>query len=158
MLDMKKKSEYPIYCRKYKSLDNAEEIILDVNQLAEGYEYFAIGGMSVSPDNQWLAYGADTLSRRFYKIYFKHLPTGKVLEQTISDATGGIAWANDNETVFYTRKNKVTLLVKKFIDIRRVQIVKKMNLFMKKKMRPTTMEFIDLSPVLISLYITVARL
>ena len=107
------KSEYPIYCRKYKSIDNAEEIILDVNQLAEGYEYFAIGGMSVSPDNQWLAYGADTLSRRFYKVYFKHLPTGKVLEQTIPDATGGIAWANDNETVFYTRKNKVTLLGEK---------------------------------------------
>ena len=53
------------------SLDNKEEILLDVNMLAKGYEYFAIGGMSVSPDNQWLAYGADTLSRRFYKIYFK---------------------------------------------------------------------------------------
>ena len=107
------KSEYPIYCRKYKSIDNVEEIILDVNQLAEGHEYFAIGGMSVSPDNKWLAYGADTLSRRFYKVYFKHLPTGKVLDQTITNTTGGLAWANDNETVFYTRKNEVTLLGEK---------------------------------------------
>ena len=107
------KSEYPIYCRKYKSIDNVEEIILDVNQLAEGYDYFAIGGMSVSPDNKWLAYGADTLSRRFYKVYFKHLPTGKVLDQTITNTTGGLAWANDNETVFYTRKNEVTLLGEK---------------------------------------------
>ena len=104
------KKEYPIYCRKYKDLENEEEIILDVNLLAEGYDYFAIGGMSVSPDNQWLSYGADTLSRRFYKIYFKHLASGKVLDHTISNTTGGLAWANDNKTVFYTSKNKVTLL------------------------------------------------
>ena len=63
-----KKKEYPIYCRKYKSLDNDEEIILDVNKLAEGYEYFAVGGMAVSPNNKWLSYGVDTLSRRFYNI------------------------------------------------------------------------------------------
>ena len=108
-----KKKEYPIYCRKHKDLDNNEEIILDVNILAEGYDYFAIGGMSVSPDNQWLSYGVDTLSRRFYKIYFKHLISGKVLEQTIPNTTGGVAWANDNKTVFYTSKNKVTLLGEK---------------------------------------------
>ena len=108
-----KKKEYPIHCRKHKDLDNNEEIILDVNILAEGYDYFAIGGMSVSPDNQWLSYGVDTLSRRFYKIYFKHLVSGKVLEQTIPNTTGGVAWANDNKTVFYTSKNKVTLLGEK---------------------------------------------
>ena len=108
-----KKKEYPIHCRKHKDLDNNEEIILDVNILAEGYDYFAIGGMSVSPDNQWLSYGVDTLSRRFYKIYFKHLISGKVLEQTIPNTTGGVAWANDNKTVFYTSKNKVTLLGEK---------------------------------------------
>ena len=68
-----KKKEYPIYCRRYQKLDNNEEIILDVNILADGYDYFAIGGMSVSPDNQWLAYGVDTLSRRFYKVFFKNL-------------------------------------------------------------------------------------
>ena len=61
--------EYPIYCRKYKSLENDEEIILNVNILAEGYDYFSIGGMSISPDNKWLSYGVDTLSRRYYKIY-----------------------------------------------------------------------------------------
>ena len=107
------KKEYPIHCRKYKDLENEEEIILDVNLLAEGYDYFAIGGMSVSPDNQWLSYGADTLSRRFYKIYFKHLVSGKILDHTIPNTTGGVAWANDNKTVFYTSKNKVTLLGEK---------------------------------------------
>ena len=108
-----KNSEYPIYCRKSKSLDNDEEIILDVNILAEGYDYFAVAGISVSPDNEWLAYGVDTLSRRFYNVFFKNLVTGEVLEQTISNTTGAVAWANDNKTVFYTSKNKVTLLGEK---------------------------------------------
>lgn len=105
--------EYPIYCRKYKSLKNDEEIILDVNILAEGHDYFAIGGMSISPNNQWLSYGVDTLSRRYYNIYFKNLVSGNVLEQTIPNTSGGAAWANDNSTVFYTSKNKVTLLGEK---------------------------------------------
>ena len=105
--------EYPIYCRKYKSLENDEEIILDVNILAEGHDYFAIGGMSISPNNQWLSYGVDTLSRRYYNIYFKNLVSGNVLEQTIPNTSGGAAWANDNSTVFYTSKNKVTLLGEK---------------------------------------------
>ena len=105
--------EYPIYCRKYNSLDNDEEIILDVNILAEGHDYFAIGGMSISPNNQWLSYGVDTLSRRYYKIYFKNLVSGHVLEQTIPNTSGSAAWANDNRTVFYTSKNKVTLLGEK---------------------------------------------
>ena len=108
-----KKKEYPIYCRKHISLNNDEEIILDVNILAEGYEYFAIGGMSVSPNNKWISYGVDTLSRRFYNIYFKNLVTGEVIEQTIPNTTGGVAWANDNKTVFYTSKNKITLLGEK---------------------------------------------
>ncbi|MBC8346268.1 MAG: S9 family peptidase [Candidatus Marinimicrobia bacterium] len=108
-----KGKEYVIHCRKKESLDAAEEVILDENKLAEGFDYFAIGGMAVSPDNQWLAFGVDTLSRRFYEIHFKDLKTGKVLKQTIENTTGGVAWANDNETVFYTSKNKITLLSEK---------------------------------------------
>jgi len=104
------KKEYAIYCRKKASLNSDEEIILDVNTLADGYDYFAIGGMTVSPDNNWLAFGADTLSRRFYEIHFKNLSTGKTLENTIPNTTGSVAWANDNKTVFYTSKNTETLL------------------------------------------------
>ena len=107
------KKEYAIYCRKKGSLDAEEEVILDGNELAEGYDYFAVGGMSVSPDNNWLAYGIDTLSRRFYTIYFKNLSTGNILEQVVPNTTGNIAWANDNKTVFYTLKNKITLLSEK---------------------------------------------
>ena len=108
-----KGKEYAIYCRKAGSLDNKEEVILDVNTLAEGYDYFAVSGLTVSPNNQWLSYGVDTLSRRFYTIQFKDLLTGEVLDQTIPNTTGSVAWANDNSTVFYTSKNVVTLLSEK---------------------------------------------
>ena len=108
-----KGKEYAIRCRKKGSLDSPEEIILDVNKLAEGYDYFAVSGMNVSPDNEWLAFGVDTLSRRFYEVHFKNLKSGDILKQTIPNTTGGVAWASDNQTVFYTSKNKVTLLSEK---------------------------------------------
>jgi len=108
-----KDKEYAIYCRKKSSLDAVEEIILDGNTLAKGYDYFAVGSRTISPDNNWLAYGIDTLSRRFYTVYFKNLNTGEVLNQSIPNTTGSVAWANDNQTIFYTSKNKITLLSEK---------------------------------------------
>ena len=107
------KKEYAIYCRKKGSLDAEEEVMLDGNELAEGYDYFAVGERFVSPDNNWLAYGIDTLSRRFYTIYFKNLRTGEILDSSIPNTEGDMAWANDNKTVFYTSKNKITLLSEK---------------------------------------------
>ncbi len=97
--------EYPFHCRKKETLDAKEEIMLDVSKMAEGFEYYNISGRSVSPDNKWLAFGVDTLSRRIYTIYFKNLETGEIIEKTIPNTTGGCTWANDNETVFYTVKD-----------------------------------------------------
>jgi oligopeptidase B len=108
-----KGKEYAIHCRKKGSLDSVEEILLDENVLSKGHDYFAVGGMDISPDNQWMSYGVDLVSRRIYTIYFKNLRTGDILEQTIPNATGNVAWANDNKTVFYTSKNDVTLLSEK---------------------------------------------
>lgn len=96
--------EYPIHSRKKDNLEAAEEIMLNVNELAAGFEYFAIGGRSVSPDNKVLAYGEDTVSRRQYTVRFKDLLTGKNLDDIIPNTTGGVVWANDNKTVFYTKK------------------------------------------------------
>ena len=105
--------EYRIHCRKQGSLDAEEEIILDENTLAEGYDYFSIGGMSISPDNKWLAFGVDTLGRRVYEVRFKNLKTGDILATSIENSTGSVAWANDSQTVFYTSKNETTLLGEK---------------------------------------------
>ncbi len=101
--------EYPIYCRKKDSMQADEEIMLDVNKMAEGYDYYQVVGLEVSPDNTWLAFGVDTVSRRKYTIYFKNLKTGEILDENIPLTTGGSAWANDNKTIFYSVKDPQTL-------------------------------------------------
>ncbi|MTI25947.1 S9 family peptidase [Fulvivirga kasyanovii] len=101
--------EYPIYCRKKESLDNEEEVMLNVNVMAEGHEYYHVTGLNVSLDNNLLAYGVDTVSRRQYTIYVKNLSTGQLLEMSIDNTTGGSTWANDNKTLFYTKKDPNTL-------------------------------------------------
>lgn len=101
--------EYPVYVRKKGNLTAPEEILIDVNKLAEGHKYCAIGGLSVSPDNKILAYSVDTVSRRKYTVYFKNLETGLLLTDIIPVVAGGVTWANDNKTVFYTHKNDITL-------------------------------------------------
>lgn len=105
--------EYPIYCRKKETLEASEEIMLNINVMAEGYEYYSLGGLSISPDNKILAYSVDTLSRRIYTLNFKNLETGEIMDDAIPNIQGEAAWANDNKTVFYTSKNEVTLLSEK---------------------------------------------
>ncbi len=101
--------EYPVYSRKKESLEAEEEIMFDVNQLAEGHEYFRLAGVSVSPDNTLAAFGTDTVSRRQYFIQVKNLVTGEVYADRIENTTGGSVWAKDNKTLFYTKKDPVTL-------------------------------------------------
>jgi oligopeptidase B len=101
--------EYPIFCRKKESLEAAEEILADVNELARGHEYFQVGGLSVSPDNRYMAIGIDTVSRRKYTIYIKDLETGTMLDDEIKLTTGGAAWASDSRNLFYTQKDDETL-------------------------------------------------
>ena len=101
--------EYDINCRKKGSLEAKEEIYLDENELAKGTDYFSAVGFRVSPNNKILAIGVDVISRREYDIKFKDLETGEFLEDIIPKTTGGTVWANDNKTVFYTKKDEVTL-------------------------------------------------
>ncbi len=107
--------EYFLYCRKKGSLDAAEEVMLNVNKMADGYEFYQLGGTSVSPDNKIVAFGVDTLSRRKYTIYFKNLETGEMLQDAIPLTTGGAVWANDNKTVYYVLKDDVTLRSEKIM-------------------------------------------
>lgn len=104
-----KGKDYPIYSRKKGSLEAKEEIMFDCNTLAEGYSYFNLTGISISPDNKWASFSVDTVSRRIYALKIKNLETGEVLSDKIENTTGSSTWANDNKTIFYTRKDKVTL-------------------------------------------------
>jgi oligopeptidase B len=110
-----KGKEYPLYCRKKGSLDSKEEIMLNVNKMAKGYDFYNVGGMSVSPDNKLLAYGVDTVGRRKYAIHIKNLENGKIREETIPMTTGSAVWAGDNKTLFYTTKDPETLRSSKIL-------------------------------------------
>ncbi len=105
--------EYAIYCRKKGSLESTEQILIDENLLSQGHDYFSLGDFDISPDNQWMVYSVDTLSRRIYELFFKNLITGETLLETVPNTTGSVAWANDSKTLFYTSKNKLTLLSEK---------------------------------------------
>ena len=100
--------EHLIYKRKRAGSGNPE-ILLDVNETAQGESYCSVSDVSPSPRHDILAYALDREGREFYTVYFKDLKTGKNLSQSISKATSDFVWANDNETVFYVRQDPVTL-------------------------------------------------
>ena len=101
--------EYPVYCRKKDNLEAPEEVLIDAPAMAEGKPFFSVIGLAVSPDNSILAYAVDTVSRRLYRQHFKDLQSGRVLADEIPNTLGMVAWANDNQTVFYTLKDITTL-------------------------------------------------
>ncbi len=101
--------EYPIYCRKKGSLKAAEEIMLDVNVLAKGHDFFDIGDISVSHNNKLLAYSFDDQGRRKYKITIKDLKTGKHYEDLIEETAGDVTWFADDESFVYAKVHPETL-------------------------------------------------
>ena len=105
--------EYPIECRKKESLEGKEEIMLDANLRAVGQDYYNVTGLAVSPNNELLAFTEDVVGRRIYTIRFKNLKTGNMLADEIAGVDPGVAWANDDKTIFYTAKNPTTLLSEK---------------------------------------------
>ena len=102
-------SEYKIYARKKGSLDAEEEILLDVNQLAADKDYYQVAGFKVSPDDRIASYAVDTQGRRFYDLHFLDLETGEIIDDVIEKTTSNFEWANDSETILYTRQDPETL-------------------------------------------------
>ncbi len=105
--------QYYISCRKKGSMDAAEEVILNVNDMAEGHPYYSASGYNVSPDNKYMVFGVDTVSRRQYVLYVKNLETGEILPERIERTGGYGTWAADSKTFFYVVNNPVTLLTEK---------------------------------------------
>ena len=100
--------EHPLYLRKKKD-SNIDEVILNGQDLSKDYEFFNIGDYDISENNQIMAYSYDTLSRRIYQIRIKNLITGKLFPETLENTTGSIVFANDNKTLFYGKKDPITL-------------------------------------------------
>ena len=104
-----KGQDYPIYSRKKGSLTAPEEIMFNGNEMAKGHKFFQLSGISISNDNQFAIFSLDVVGRRIYTIQIKNLKTGEILSDKIENATGNVAWANDNKTFFYTRQDEKTL-------------------------------------------------
>ena len=102
-------AEYPVYCRSKGSETGPEEVLLDVNRLAEGKEYFAARGLAVSDGQTLLAYSTDEVGRRQYTLRFRDLVTGTDLPEAIEGVSPGAVWASDDRHVFYVKKDPETL-------------------------------------------------
>ncbi len=97
-------ASYGIHCRRpVDGPEDAEQVLLDENVLAEGHEYFSLGSFSVSPDHKWLVYSTDTTGGERHTMRFRDLVTGAEADEQIEDTSYGAAWANDDATVFYVR-------------------------------------------------------
>ncbi|MEI6737369.1 MAG: oligopeptidase B, partial [Pseudomonadota bacterium] len=105
--------EYQIYTRRKGTLEAKEEITLDGNELAKGQKFMSIGSMAVSPNGKLLAYSVDFTGFRQYTLHIKNLETGEVLADKIERVTS-LAWANDNQTIFYVTEDATTKRSDKF--------------------------------------------
>ena len=99
--------QYSIQCRRKGGLDAPEEILLDLNELAQGHCYLGLGAFTVSDDENLLAYTTDTTGFRQYTLYVKDLRTGETLDDTAERVTS-VQWAADNKTLFLTTEDPVT--------------------------------------------------
>jgi oligopeptidase B len=94
--------QYPVYGRKFRSLEAEEEVLLDANLLAQGQEYLRVGAFETSPDHRWLAYSVDHDGSERFTVHVKNLETGELLPEAIPDTSYSLAWANDNQSFFYS--------------------------------------------------------
>ncbi|HKX29085.1 MAG TPA: S9 family peptidase [Blastocatellia bacterium] len=105
--------QYSIYGRKKGDLKSPEEITLDPNRMAEGLKFFSVGAYNVSDDGHWLAFSTDVTGFRQYNLQVKDLRTGQITEK-IAERVTSVAWANDNQTLFYTQEDATTKRSHKF--------------------------------------------
>ena len=102
--------DYPVHARREGSMHAEEQVMLDVNVMAKGKDYFSVGDWAVSQDNQLLAWADDAVGRRQYVIRFKNLATGETYPDTITGVSANLVWADDNRTLFYVENDPETLL------------------------------------------------
>jgi len=99
--------QYAIYCRKHRSTESTEEVVLDLNELALGHQFFDLGTYEVSDDGCWLAYTTDVLGFRQYGLHIKDLRTGET-RSSVAERVTSVVWAADSETLFFTEEDELT--------------------------------------------------
>ncbi|MDB9985520.1 S9 family peptidase [Pelagibacterales bacterium] len=101
------------YKTYYRELDGNKELVLDVNAMAEGLEYFNIASVVPSSDNLLIAYAEDLSGRREYNIKVKDLASGEIIDNTIQNSSGSVVWDKQNTSIYYAQKDPVTLIENK---------------------------------------------
>lgn len=102
--------EYALHARRKGTMDSAEELLLDCNERAEGFEYYQLGGLEVSDNQRYVAIAEDTVGRRIHTIRILDTHTGEFLTDEIGNASSSLAWSADNDYLFYLNKDAETLL------------------------------------------------
>ena len=102
--------DYPVHARRKGEMGDPEEVLLDVNVMAKGKDYFSVGDWDVTQDNSILAWADDAVGRRQYVIRFKNLATGETYADAIPGVSANMVWADDNKTLFYVENDPETLL------------------------------------------------
>jgi oligopeptidase B len=102
--------EYPVYARRAGSAEGPEQVLLDLRENARSLDYYDVGSIEVSHDNQLLAFTEDAVGRRQYTLRFKSLATGALLPDVVPNVEEGVVWTADNRRVLYVEKDPVTLL------------------------------------------------
>ena len=102
--------EYPIFSRRKDGKDAPEEILLDLNELAKGRDFFDVGAIAISPNSQLMAWAEDTVGRRQYVVKVMDLATRREFPLQLANVENNIVWAGDNKTFLYIEKDPETLL------------------------------------------------
>ena len=102
-------NEHPIYIRR-KDKNSEEIILIDVNELAKGKDFYQLANWSVSPDENLMAYAEDTNGRRQYTIRFKDISSNTTSEYSILNTSGSMGWSADGNFLFYVLRDEETLL------------------------------------------------
>ncbi len=102
--------DYPIHARRKGTMDAPEQVMLDLNVLATGHNFYQVGDREVSPNQNLLAYAEDAVGRRQFVLKVKDLATGKVLKDEVTGASANVVWTNDSKSFFYVENDPVTLL------------------------------------------------
>ena len=105
--------QYPVMCRRKGTMEGPEEVLLDLNALAEGHKFLGLGAYSVSDDANWLAFSLDLTGYRQYTLQVKDLRTGALSPERI-ERVGSVVWATDNKTLFFTTEDAVSKRSDKF--------------------------------------------
>ena len=104
--------EYPIYARR-KGKEGAEEILLNLNEMAQGHDFFDVGEIAISPDSTLMAWAEDTVGRRQYTVRVMEIASRKVFPLALPNVENNVVWAGDNRTILYVEKDPETLLGRK---------------------------------------------